>query len=552
MSNLNLKSAGGGGVILSPESTGVDVTVMVPATASTLLTREDAVWNVKWSGAVGDGVTDDTAAIQAALVSGATSIYFPAGTYLITAKIHLPSTGGVMLHGDGRSSILYFDGVAAGSGEIYLGNAYAGATYTSSGVVIENMSFKGSYTTPNVTPAGATTFGIKFLNTVNDLTITGCYFSNSVSYSCQVLDGTNVKISDNQFFRGHRAAMALGSATSNYVRQFSITGNIIEEMVNTSVDADGILLAGAQYGSVTGNTLYTVSSTGIKLGVADYVQVSGNKLRKVVDGIKVQNGGTFNNIVGNNINQCCRGVAVLGVGTGYTFSHINIADNVIEDCTDATNWVVTEYGATAPGSNYGINCSADATSVFNYLSITNNQISNAARGVSLATAIYNYAFVSGNQGRDGVSLGYTYTDSVVASSTIFQDNQLAGSRDFPFAQEKWIRYLLLGGASDSSTNRRKITTGSAIPATGTWALGDIVFNNSFSSTNTVTFWYCSTAGTPGTWIAGGWFNAKGTTAQRPTPGALDRVTYLDTTLAANGKPIWWTGTLWVDALGAAV
>jgi hypothetical protein len=45
----------------------------------------------------------------------------------------------------------------------------------------------------------------------------------------------------------------------------------------------------------------------------------------------------------------------------------------------------------------------------------------------------------------------------------------------------------------------------------------------------------------------------GTTANRPTPSANDiGLQYLDTTLDADGKPIWWTGTAWVDATGAVV
>lgn len=43
---------------------------------------------------------------------------------------------------------------------------------------------------------------------------------------------------------------------------------------------------------------------------------------------------------------------------------------------------------------------------------------------------------------------------------------------------------------------------------------------------------------------------KGTTAQRPTLGADDAgMVYFDTTLAADGQPIFWTGSAWVDYLG---
>jgi hypothetical protein len=47
---------------------------------------------------------------------------------------------------------------------------------------------------------------------------------------------------------------------------------------------------------------------------------------------------------------------------------------------------------------------------------------------------------------------------------------------------------------------------------------------------------------------------RGTTANRPA-GLLSADIghlYLDTTLDPDGKPIWWTGTIWVDATGAAV
>jgi hypothetical protein len=58
--------------------------------------------------------------------------------------------------------------------------------------------------------------------------------------------------------------------------------------------------------------------------------------------------------------------------------------------------------------------------------------------------------------------------------------------------------------------------------------------------------------TDGPFVAGQ--TNKGTTAQRPAGlGGTDvGVKYFDVTLAANGKPIFWTGSLWVDATGASV
>jgi hypothetical protein len=44
---------------------------------------------------------------------------------------------------------------------------------------------------------------------------------------------------------------------------------------------------------------------------------------------------------------------------------------------------------------------------------------------------------------------------------------------------------------------------------------------------------------------------KGATGSRPTLGSVAGI-YFDTTLAAAGKPIFWTGTAWVDSTGAVV
>ncbi|MCA7962495.1 hypothetical protein LGM54_05955 [Burkholderia cenocepacia] len=61
--------------------------------------------SVRQFGAVGDGVTDDTAAFQAALNAGLTTVYVPAGRYLL-GKLVMPTTVGFVFYGDGTSSVL--------------------------------------------------------------------------------------------------------------------------------------------------------------------------------------------------------------------------------------------------------------------------------------------------------------------------------------------------------------------------------------------------------------------------------------------------------------
>ena len=70
------------------------------------------VLNVKDFGAKGDGNTDDTAAIQAAIdyavATGRRSVYFPAGTYIVTSPLHAQvETGTTTVGGSTKSRYAY-------------------------------------------------------------------------------------------------------------------------------------------------------------------------------------------------------------------------------------------------------------------------------------------------------------------------------------------------------------------------------------------------------------------------------------------------------------
>lgn len=70
------------------------------------------VFNVKEStfGTVGDGVTDDTTAIQAAINAAIAAVggvvFFPAGTYRITSALNVPRTYGWAILGSGRETTI--------------------------------------------------------------------------------------------------------------------------------------------------------------------------------------------------------------------------------------------------------------------------------------------------------------------------------------------------------------------------------------------------------------------------------------------------------------
>ncbi len=91
------------------------------------------VANVRDFGAVGNGVTDDSAAIQAtvnAAIARKTSVYVPAATagYLVNTPINIANTNGVTIYGDAYTTAASFDWVAVGptSGSTLIGNTGSG------------------------------------------------------------------------------------------------------------------------------------------------------------------------------------------------------------------------------------------------------------------------------------------------------------------------------------------------------------------------------------------------------------------------------------------
>tara|TARA_R110000744_G_scaffold71137_2_gene143340 strand:- start:3490 stop:5430 length:1941 start_codon:yes stop_codon:yes gene_type:complete len=136
------------GILAGPASTTAQQVIYNEASPGavnrTVQNRLQERVSVKDFGAVGDGVTDDTSAIQTAFNSGAKSIYFPEGTY-IASSLTMPNTVkelyGLGSNRSGASKIKFDTSTTATT-------AFAIAS-TSSGLFMSNLHFEfrtGSYT----------------------------------------------------------------------------------------------------------------------------------------------------------------------------------------------------------------------------------------------------------------------------------------------------------------------------------------------------------------------------------------------------------------------
>jgi len=103
-------------------------------------------------------------------------------------------------------------------------------------------------------------------------------------------------------------------------------------------------------------------------------------------------------------------------------------------------------------------------------------------------------------------------------------------------------------------NPRSISVeASAAPSSGSFGAGSLRISQTVGRATPVATRICTASGAPGNWGAASWMVFRGITAHRPVLGTGDvGVMYFDATLAAAGKPIWWTGMTWVDSAGTPV
>ena len=303
------------------------------AVTRTASAKMSDIVSVKDFGAVGDGITNDTAAIQAALYAGRT-IYFPNGTYL-TGQVTVPTK--VCLVGESLANVIISPyGTIDGTGVFYLNSA--------SSVEISNFTFLSAYPTSANSIAIYVSGGSK--NYIHDIYInsydTGVSTNNTTDSNFEritVTSGNNsgIYISGSTSYRNKVLNCTVLHATISHGIQ--INGgkdNQVSSCECTDAKIFGISIYNTNSAIVSNNTIWDTLKEGINLENSNSCIVVNNSIYWTTTAISTDFGlslfgadpsenNNFNIISGNYIG----GPAKSGIACAQHCQYNIIQDNTV-------------------------------------------------------------------------------------------------------------------------------------------------------------------------------------------------------------------------------
>lgn len=266
--------------------------------------------SVKDFGAVGDGVTDDTAAIQLAVSSGAGAVYFPSGTYKVDGRVLLPSN--VRVFGDGAASVLKKTSTATQRNTFYFSSGSA------SNVEIDHLNFFSDRTMANADTAVID-------GSINTTNYDNIYIHDNIfSYTndgtgCILIaakpttTASNIRIVNNTFNGVKYFAVATNNNNSDAVIRNShvhISGNVFKDCGSFGPQGFCVTIAGGTGNVVVqGNTFSGTNGYGVEFagpvigGIIDSNVFSGSYTQIIALSANAAYAQNDNIIISNNTTQ---------------------------------------------------------------------------------------------------------------------------------------------------------------------------------------------------------------------------------------------------------
>ncbi len=398
--------------VATPTSTATPVpTATATPTAST--------FNVKLLGARGDGITDDTAAIQKALNAAATgggTVYIPAGTYRYSTNLTLQGASNVTVRGDGDTSVLRAADPAhsafsvLGSSRIVLSSfrvespsaVSRSSADVAAGVLIASS---GPVEVASVTVVGPAESGMM---------ITCDRASTSPSHDVYVHNSTV------------RGSLADGFHTTCGAYAVTVASNAAYHTGDDSFSSIGYLNSGGANRNIVISSNYSESSgaSGVAIEGSSQVSVTNNTIvGSVTSGIRVQSNANYQTVGCDSVTVS--GNTLRGVKTGTAgVAGLMVAANF----ADITNVVVSQNTVTGTFADRAIRLFGTNGYAVRGALVDQNAVDNSTGMVDLAIEIASVdTRVTSNHVMDAAYYAVVMTPGAAGALTI-ENNVLERSR----------------------------------------------------------------------------------------------------------------------------
>jgi polygalacturonase len=166
-----------------------------PAQNSTVNDNDRQVFNVKKYGAVGDGSTDDTAAIQSAITAASATggiVFFPPGVFVLPSLLTCRSLNNVSFQGSGKSTTILKSAIPVSfpprnGGPTMLG-FFNCANFSIRDITFDNNNIITAFRSCMVSVSGSTNF-----------TVSNCALINAKHFILSIQSSSRFRVKDNYF-----------------------------------------------------------------------------------------------------------------------------------------------------------------------------------------------------------------------------------------------------------------------------------------------------------------------------------------------------------------
>lgn len=520
------------------------------------------VFNVRDFGAMGDGATNDQAAIQAAINAAKTEgggvVFFPDGDYVLNSAVQysvaVDTSAELVLRGNGPNSKL----IAGDHINLIELTATETAGINLRRIVVEGLNFNMNNKRGNCIKGQILAYCF----------IRNCMFAghanDAAASEASVLlrNCSQVVVSNNLFVHNPNSASAYGGAgveirntayaagLDDFQTKHVITSNTFGEQLKYGVLINDDVGAASGGNTITGNNFYYIYSEAIKVINSDRNTIAGNIFDTAgktnsTAGILLDS-SSDNAITGNSFRDAGVPGAIKLDGQATVAEDCAnnlISDNVFTDPAGTGQYAVNISDANSTSTRVVDNVFSGswAISTINDINPNSSRIENQV-GLQLAFRTVGNITAAAEDTTPSVSAANIINLQASTVYTMFDDGKegqylfvrgaagarlvgsatlrLAGGGDFAMADANdtvLFQYFSSSWWEVARNIMVPFERGTAAPSSGTYVKGSIRLNTGVSTSGPLG-WVCTVAGTPGTWVA---FGAVGLSAALQATATLD-------------------------------